>query len=67
MSYGLDFSDGMRRAAAIIDKILRGADPAEIPFELPDRPSFRLDRRLARAIGVEIPNDVLLRVTELVD
>jgi putative ABC transport system substrate-binding protein len=67
MSYGLDFSDGMRRAAAIIDKILRGANPAEIPFELPDRPYFRLDRRVARAIGVEVPNDVLLRVTELVD
>ena len=67
MMYGLEFVDAARRAAAIIDKVLRGANPAEIPFELPDRPSFLLNRTVARELGLEIPSDVLLRATELVD
>ena len=57
----------MGRVAAILDQLLRGASPAEIPFELPDRPSFILNRRAARALGLEIPPDVLLRATELID
>lgn len=67
MDYGLEFADPFARAAAIIDKVLRGESPAEIPFELPDRPHFRLDRAIARQLRLELPNDVLLRVTELVD
>jgi len=67
MSYGFEFADPTRRAAAIIDKVLRGGNPAEIPLELPDRPSFMLNRKVASEIGIDIPNDVLLRVTELVD
>ena len=67
MSYGHDFADHESRIAAILDKVLRGASPAEIPFELPDRPAFSLNRRTARAIGVEIPPGVLLRATEVID
>ena len=67
MDYYFDFVDANRRAAAIVDKVLRGANPAEIPLELPDRPTFMLNRRIARELGMEIPNDVLLRVTDLVD
>ncbi len=67
MAYGFEFTDQMRRAAAIIDKVLRGGNPAEIPLELPDRPRFMLNRKIAREIGIDIPNDVLLRVTELID
>jgi putative ABC transport system substrate-binding protein len=67
LNYGLDYVDQPGRVAAIIDLVLRGANPAEIPFELPDRPSFALNRRTARTLGIEIPRDVLLRVTEFVD
>jgi hypothetical protein len=67
MDYSFDFTDGNRRVAAIIDKVLRGANPGEIPLELPERPNFMLNRRIARELGMEIPNDVLLRVTDLVD
>ena len=67
MDYYFDFVDANRRAAAIIDKVLRGANPGEIPFELPDRPTFMLNRWIARELGMEIPSDVLLRVTDLVD
>jgi putative ABC transport system substrate-binding protein len=67
LSYGLDHENTMGRVAAILVKILRGANPAEIPFELPDRPLFKLNRTTARALGIAIPRDVELRVTEFVD
>jgi putative ABC transport system substrate-binding protein len=66
MWYGRDFTDAPRRIAAIVDKILKGAKPADIPFELPDRQYFTLNRSTAQAIGIEIPADVLLRATEVV-
>ena len=66
MNYGLDHAEAEARIAAILDQVLRGADPAGIPFELPDRPSFALNRRTATALGIEVPADILLRVTELV-
>lgn len=67
MLYGLEYSDATRRVAAILAKVLRGGVPAEIPFELPDRPSFFLNRRVARELNLSIPADVLLRATEVID
>lgn len=67
MGYSQAFSDAPRRMASIIDRILKGAKPANIPFELPDRPVFVLNRSTARRIGIEVPPEVLLRATELVD
>ena len=67
MSYGLDFENHDERIASFLDRVLRGANPAEIPFELPDRPTFEWNRATAKAIGIRIPNDVLLRVTAFVD
>jgi putative ABC transport system substrate-binding protein len=66
MWYSREFTDAPRRVAAIIDKILKGAKPGDIPFELPDRPVFTLNLTTARAIGVEVPQDVLLRATEVI-
>ena len=62
-----EFSDAPRRVAAIVDRILRGTPPGEIAFELPDRQVLKLNRATARAIGVEIPPEVLARATEVVD
>jgi putative ABC transport system substrate-binding protein len=67
MGYSRYFADEMQRIAATVDKVLRGANPAEIPFELPDRTSFVVNRVVARRIGVEIPPDMLLRATEVID
>jgi putative ABC transport system substrate-binding protein len=66
MSYEMDFNKPMVRMAAIVDKILRGQKPAEIPFELPDLTVFLLNRATAKAINVVLAPDVLLRVTETV-
>jgi putative tryptophan/tyrosine transport system substrate-binding protein len=66
MVYGHDFVDAESRIGVILDKVLRGANPAEIPFELPDRPYFLLNRNTARALGLEIPARVLLRATEVI-
>lgn len=65
LSYWIVFSDLPARVAALVDKVLRGADPATIPFELPDRTEFALNRATARALGLAIPDDILLRATEV--
>ena len=67
MTYGMDFADHEERIASILDQVLRGADPANIPFELPDRPSFDWNRTTAKALGIEIPSVIALRVTRYVD
>lgn len=67
MWYSREFTDAPRRVAAIIDKILKGAKPADIPFEVPDRPRFTLNRKAAQEIGVELAPDLILRATEVVD
>jgi putative ABC transport system substrate-binding protein len=67
MWYEREFTDAPRRVAAILDLVLKGASPAGIAFEQPDRQTFILDRSMARAIGIEIPQDVLLRATQVVE
>ena len=67
MSYSMRHGDGWQRIAGVVAKVLRGADPAGIPFELPDRTAFIWNRRIARELGVELPQDLALRVTEFVD
>lgn len=67
MHYGREFADTSGRLAALLDKVLRGGNPAEIPFELPDRTVFALNRATARALGLRVPPDMLARATEVVD
>jgi putative ABC transport system substrate-binding protein len=67
LNYGLDHADQPGRVAAIIDLVLRGANPAEIPFELPDRPELRAQPQDRPRPRHRDPPDVLMRVTELVD
>lgn len=66
MHYSLQHADEMRAVAAIVDAMLRGANPASYPFQLPDRTEFVLNRATARAIGIELQAGLLARATEIV-
>jgi len=57
----------VERAAEMIDKILRGASPADIPVELPDRFNFVVSTKAARELGISIPPSILLRATRIIE
>ena len=66
MYFNLEHSDPNSRIAVIIDKILRGVKPAAIPFELPDRTEFVVNRATAKAIGIDLPPEILIRATDVI-
>lgn len=66
MSYWILHSDPLGRVGALVDQILRGADPAQMPFELPDKTEFVLNRATAGALGLRVSAEVLLRATEVI-
>src|SRR5262245_55134834 len=66
MSYGVDFDDLYRRAAVYVDKILRGAKPADLPVQQATKFEFVINLKAAKQIGVTIPPDVLARATKLI-
>ena len=63
----LDEADRNQRAVAIIDKVLKGANPADIPVEQATRNSVIINLRTARAMGLKIPQSVMLQATEVID
>ena len=65
-SYSKDFDDEIGRIAAIMDKVLRGKKPAEIPFEQPTQARIAINKRTAAALDLAIPPDLLLRADEVV-
>jgi putative tryptophan/tyrosine transport system substrate-binding protein len=65
MSYAVDLLDQMRRAAAYIDKILRGAKPAGLPVEQPRQFELAFNLKTARAFGVTIPQRMLMRAAKV--
>ena len=67
MSYGPHYADLFRRAATYVDKILKGARPADLPVEQATRFEFFINRRTARAIGVAIPPSLLLQADQVID
>jgi putative tryptophan/tyrosine transport system substrate-binding protein len=66
MSYGQNTADLYRRAATYVDKILNGAKPSELPIEQPTTIHLAINQRTAKALGLTIPQDLLLRADELI-
>jgi len=66
MSYGADYADLYRRAAVYVDKILKGAKPADLPVQQATKFEFVINLKAAKQIGLTIPPDVLARGNELI-
>jgi putative tryptophan/tyrosine transport system substrate-binding protein len=67
MSYGPNQSDQFRRAAELVDKILRGTKPADIPVEQPTKFDFVINMKTAKALGLDLPRTLLARADEVIE
>jgi putative ABC transport system substrate-binding protein len=66
MSYGTDLAEGFRRAAVYVDRILKGANPAELPVEQPRKFELVVNLKAGKQIGVAIPPNVLARADKVI-
>jgi len=67
MSYGPNFPDLFRRAAELVDKVLRGAKPGEIPVEQPTKFDLVINLVVAKALGLQIPDKLLATADEVLE
>ena len=65
-SYGPSQRAGGRQAARLVDKIIRGANPGEIPVEVNNDIEFVINLRVAKRLGLEIPREVLYQATRII-
>jgi len=66
LSYGPDLIDIWRRTASYVDRILRGAKPAELPVQLPTKLELVINLKTAKALGLTIPETLLATADELI-
>ena len=67
MSFGPDFSDANRHLISQLDRVLKGAKPSELPFERPTKFYLRINLRVAKELGIELPPTVLARADEVIE
>ena len=67
MSLGIDIPDSFRRAAYFVHRILQGTKPADLPVEQPTKVDLVVNLKAARALGIRIPQAVLLRADRLIE
>jgi putative ABC transport system substrate-binding protein len=67
LSYGVDLVDTWRRAAAYVDRILRGAKPGDLPVQLPTKYEMTVNLKTAKALGLTVPPSILLRADEVIE
>ena len=67
LSYGPDLVDTYRRAASYVDRILRGANPGDLPVQFPVKYEMAVNLKTAKALGLAVPPSILLRADERVE
>jgi putative ABC transport system substrate-binding protein len=67
LSYGVDQVDLFRRSASYVDRILRGAKPGDLPVQLPTKFEMVLNLKTAKALGLIVPQSILLRADEVIE
>jgi putative ABC transport system substrate-binding protein len=67
LSYGVDLVDHFRRAATYVDRILRGEKPGDLPVQFPTKFEMAVNLKTAKALGLNVPQSILLRADEVIE
>ena len=66
VSYGVDYAEGFRKSADYVDKVLKGAKRGDLPVEQPTKFELVVNLKTAKALGIKIPESILLRADEVI-